>query len=79
MIGLHLQLFGDWGFVLAARQRIDWDHVRPPEQNRFLTPENTSELIRFPPDTAPIQVELNRISDHVLVRYYEAGWSRWFE
>ena len=75
----YIPSFGDWGFVLASRQRIDWDRVQPPADNRFLTPENTSDLIRFPPDIAPIQVELNRISDHALVRYYEAGWSRWFE
>ncbi len=75
----YIPSFGDWGFVLASRLRIDWERIQPPPQGRFLTVENASELIRFPPDTAPIQVEPNRISDHVLVRYYEAGWSRWFE
>ncbi|MCP3868805.1 MAG: polyamine aminopropyltransferase [Gammaproteobacteria bacterium] len=75
----YIPSFGEWGFVMASRQRLDWERVRAPAQSRFLTADTTAAMTRFPPDMAPVTVKPNRISDHVLMRYYETGWSHWFE
>jgi spermidine synthase len=31
-------------------------------------------LFDFPPDMAPVEAEVNRLNDQVLVRYYEREW-----
>ena len=32
------------------------------------------ELFRFPGDMQPVDAEVNRLNDQVLVRYYEREW-----
>jgi spermidine synthase len=34
-------------------------------------------MFAFPTDMGPIEVELNRLDNQQLVRYYEAEWGRW--
>ncbi len=75
----YVPSFGDWGFVLAAPRRLDWQGVRLPEGLRFLTPEMLPSMVAFGADVAPLDVEPNRLETHALVRYYEAGWGRWYE
>ncbi|MBI4741227.1 MAG: polyamine aminopropyltransferase [Betaproteobacteria bacterium] len=65
--------FGEWGFVLAGRRAY-----RPPAayavDTRFLTPEDTPALFRFPKDMARVDAEVNRLNTQVLVRYFEKEW-----
>lgn len=75
----YIPSFGDWGFVLATPLRPDWARVSAPAGSRFLTPEIAATLTRFPPDMAPLDVALNRIGDHAVLRYYRQGWGQWFE
>ena len=65
--------FGEWGYALATRQpwRIP-DHY--PAGLRFLTPEITATLLQFPPDMGPVETEINRLNNQILVRYYEQEW-----
>jgi spermidine synthase len=70
---VYVPSFGEWGYVLGAN--VDW---RPPTQLpsglKFLTSQNVGEIFHFPPDLAPVAVEANRLSDQVLVRYYDREW-----
>jgi spermidine synthase len=75
----YIPSFGEWGFVLATPMRIDWGRVSAPAGSRFLTREVAATMTDFPPDMAPMDVSLNRIGDHAVLRYYEEGWGRWFE
>ena len=72
---VYVPSFGEWGFVLAATAPFD-----PPRQYpaglRFLTVEGTAALFAFPPDMTPVPVEVNRLDNQVLVRYYEEEWQR---
>ncbi len=65
--------FGEWGFVIAGRQ-----HYAPPLhygiETRFLTPEITAGLFRFPADMTRVETEINRLNNQVLVRYFEEEW-----
>jgi len=71
----YVPAFGEWGFALATRQ--PWqapDHY--PSGLRFLTPELTPMLVQFPPDMAPVDAEINRLNNQILVRYYENEWQQ---
>jgi len=45
-----------------------------PEGLRFLTVATIPELFHFPADMTPVEAEVNRLNDQILVRYYERDW-----
>jgi spermidine synthase len=67
---------GDWGFVLAARKAVG-----PPTRLlpglRSLDLESARALFTLPPDVGPLDVEVNRLDNQVLVRYYEESLPSW--
>ncbi len=68
--------FGEWGFVLAAREALPLPaHV--PAGLRYLTDGTVASLFDLAPDMSSVPVEVNRLNNQMLVRYYEEEWSRW--
>lgn len=71
--------FGVWGFALASPQDLT-----PPLQLseslegrlRFLTGPALESMFHLAGDLEPVEVEINRLDNQALVRYYEAEWSR---
>lgn len=68
--------FGEWGYVLAAEAPIAAPKSAPPGL-RYLTGATMAHLFELAPDMAEVPAEVNRLNNQVLVRYYEAEWSRW--
>jgi len=72
--------FGVWGFALAKLQPFETP-VRPPPPSvelKFLNDNSLASMFDFPSDTAlPAgEIEINRLDNQALVRYYEAEWRR---
>lgn len=68
--------FGVWGFALARTQPFDAPlHVGVPVE--FLDDATLASMFIFPRDMAPVDVEINRLDNQMLVRYYEEEWKRW--
>jgi spermidine synthase len=67
--------FGEWGFVIASKQPYRKTDQYLPNL-KFLTPETTPSLFHFPRDMAPVETEVNRLNNQVLVQYYEAEWHK---
>ena len=44
---------------------------------RFLTDRALAGMFDLPADLAPAEVEINRLDNQRLVRYYEDEWRRW--
>ncbi|MBK9166323.1 MAG: polyamine aminopropyltransferase [Bryobacterales bacterium] len=72
---VYVPSFGEWGFVLAGAFPYEPPALLP-EDLRFLTPANLSNLFDFPRDMQPVDVQPNRLNDQILVRYYEKEWSQ---
>jgi len=69
--------FGVWGFVLASETRFD-PPTKVPLPTRFLTAESLPGLFDFNADTsAPDDIEINRLDNQALVRYYEEEVKHW--
>jgi spermidine synthase len=68
--------FGEWGFVLAAREELPLPSHVPPNL-RYLTDATVASLFDLAPDMSSVPVEVNRLNNQMLVRYYEDEWSRW--
>jgi spermidine synthase len=69
----YVPAFGEWGYALAGREPWQAPLHYPPGL-RFLTAEIMSGLLLFPPDMAPVDAEINRLNNQILVRYYEHEW-----
>jgi spermidine synthase len=70
--------FGEWGFVLAGRRQPTLATLgeRLPEGLRFLNPAGVAQLFDWPPDMARRPAEVQRLSNQVLVRTFEAEWGK---
>jgi spermidine synthase len=81
--GLHVRpyqatvpSFGVWGFALARQRPFDAPvHVRVA--SRFLDDRTLASLFIFPLDMSAVPVEINRLDNQMLVRYYEEEWGKW--
>ncbi|MGE3315458.1 MAG: polyamine aminopropyltransferase [Planctomycetaceae bacterium] len=85
--GFHVQpyhaavpSFGVWGYALAspaaqASPATVPGYLRTSLQ--FLNDQTLRGLFEFPEDFSPVPVEINRLDNQVLVRYYEHEWNRW--
>ena len=70
---VYVPSFGEWGFVLAGRQRGPLPSAMP-EGLRYLTAASVPALFDFPLDMTRVQVEPNQLNTQALVRYYEQEW-----
>lgn len=72
--------FGEWGYALASVQPRRIPRGPLPEVEgrlRFLDSGTLAALFVMGPDMAPVDAEINRLNDQVLVRYHAAEWARW--
>jgi spermidine synthase len=66
--------FGDWGFVLASRQKFAQAKTYPAGL-KYLNPEIAREMFVFPKDIERVPVGVNRLNNQLLVRTFEEEWS----
>jgi spermidine synthase len=68
--------FGEWGYALATLAEVPVPS-RSPENLRYLTSASMPSLFDLAPDMASVDVDVNRLNNQMLVRYYEEEWQRW--
>jgi spermidine synthase len=69
--------FGVWGFALARLQPFEPTKRVTIGGLRFLDEPTLATMFVMPPDSGPLPVEINRLDNQVLVRYYEDEWRKW--
>ncbi|MBK8465738.1 MAG: polyamine aminopropyltransferase [Chloracidobacterium sp.] len=71
--------FGVWGYALAKMQPFD-SPTKPPAniELNFLNDNSFASMFEFPSDTSRPEgeIEINRLDNQALVRYYETEWRR---
>ncbi|TGM53276.1 polyamine aminopropyltransferase [Leptospira adleri] len=72
---VYVPSFGEWGFVLAGQRPIRF-REKFPEPLRFLNSEELKSIQIFPSDMSKVPVEINRLDNQALVRYYDREWNR---
>jgi spermidine synthase len=72
--------FGVWGFALARREPFDVQQDMRLGEGlalRFLDGPSLGSMFTLPADLGPVPVEVNRLDNQSLVRYYEGEWRRY--
>ncbi len=69
--------FGVWGFALARLAPFDPPAHAPPVELRFLDDQAMRAMFLLSADLSPVPVEINRLDNQTLVRYYESEWRRY--
>jgi spermidine synthase len=69
--------FGVWGFALARREQFDVPTRAPSVALKFLDDNSLAAMFTLSADLGPVPVEVNRLDNQSLVRYYEAEWRRY--
>lgn len=70
--------FGIWGFALARTSAFDTPAHAPQKTDlRFLDDTAMTAMFALSADLAPVSVEINRLDNQALVRYYESEWRRY--
>ena len=69
--------FGVWGFALARREPFDIPAHAPQVALKFLDDTSLPAMFMLSADLGPVPVEVNRLDNQALVRYYEAEWRRY--
>jgi len=71
--------FGIWGYALAKLQQFETPKM-PPEnvELKFLNQNSFASMFEFSTDTSVPneEIEINRLDNQSLVRYYETEWRR---
>lgn len=70
--------FGVWGFALASLEDFDAEPMqlsRIEGDLKFLTVDVLRGLFELPADLKPLETEVNRLDNQVLVRLYDEEWN----
>ncbi len=67
--------FGLWGYALARTSAFEVPK-NPPPGLKFLDDQTLSAMFTLSKDIEPVPVEINRLDNQALVRYYEGEWKR---
>ena len=67
--------FGLWGYALARSSPFDVPR-NPPPGLKFLDEQTLASMFTLSKDIEPVPVEINRLDNQVLVRYYEGEWRK---
>ncbi len=70
--------FGVWGYALARQQPFETPARLADVDLKFLNTSSLASMFDFPKDLLPPdeEVEINRLDNQALVRYYETEWKR---
>ena len=71
--------FGIWGYALAKLEPFDAPKAPPAGvELKFLNDRSFASMFDFPEDTSlpNEEIEINRLDNQALVRYYETEWRR---
>ena len=70
--------FGVWGYALAKQEPFEKPSKPAPVELKFLNESSFASMFDLPKDLLPPEeeIEINRLDNQALVRYYETEWRR---
>ena len=82
-VGLHttpyhvyVPSFGEWGFIIATKQAFILPSSFLPDL-KFVNADSARGMLEFPNDMQQVPTGVNRLSNQILVRYFEDEWAEY--
>lgn len=73
----YVPSFGEWGFTLfSPEMKINLNRVVNKVDGLKYYDYDFKKLTDFPEDIAPREVDINRLDNQILVRYFDEEWSK---
>ena len=71
----YVPSFGEWGYIIAGRGKFALPATFPVPPRSF-DAQSIKGMFEFAPDMARVPVEVNRVNNQILVRYFEEEWKK---
>lgn len=72
----YVPSFGEWGYVLASKQKIQAEiRLREGLRLKFLDQRTMTKMFHFPKDLGPVPVKVNYLNSQALVNYHSREWN----
>jgi spermidine synthase len=75
----YIPSFGEWGFVLSSKLTLPLENIKPLKDLKFIDTKTMQRMKIFDKDISKPDIEINQLSSHKLIYYYDEGWKRWYE
>ncbi|MFD2969295.1 polyamine aminopropyltransferase [Sphingobacterium bambusae] len=73
----YVPSFGEWGFcIFSPDMKVNFNRTNQRVADLRFYDYNFSKLIDFPKDMINREVEINRLDNQILVRYFDEEWSK---
>lgn len=73
----NIPSFGEWGFILASKSRIDLDATKLPSSTKYVDAYAIERMLYFERDMRATGVEINTLDSPKILSYYLDGWKHW--
>ncbi|WP_026487133.1 polyamine aminopropyltransferase [Caldanaerobius polysaccharolyticus] len=74
---LNVPSFGDWGFNMASKKKLNIDDIKVRVKTRYLDDQVIKAMFSFGKDEMASDVGINRITNPIILRYYQESWKHW--
>ena len=75
----YIPSFGEWGFVLSSKLKFPLENIKPLKGLKFIDTKTMQRMKIFDKDISKPNIEINKLSSHKLIYYYDEGWKKWYE
>ena len=74
---VYVPSFGEWGYSIASKEvMLDFNQVRRKVDGLRFYEHRFSKLNHFSKDMIAHDVEVNRLDNQILVRYFDEEWGK---
>ncbi|WP_428223780.1 polyamine aminopropyltransferase [Flavobacterium sp.] len=73
---VYVPSFGEWGYSIASLDKVNFKQVRRKLQDLRFYQHDFSKLNYFSKDMQAQNLEINRLDNQILVRYFDEEWGK---
>ncbi|MGV7222484.1 MAG: polyamine aminopropyltransferase [Nitrospinales bacterium] len=73
----YVPSFGDWGFVMASKVKLNYKNLSLTVKTKYLDKSNIKPLFIFSKDLKAKNIKPSSLNQPIVLTYYMEGWKHW--